>query len=84
MITKRSPFCGYNTTQCVELSGGDLLRYSNNVESNDLRQFAYRKLNIHSKLTDKAYLSDITARNISESFTHKMAAKKTSWNEMTS
>ena len=29
-------------------------------------------------INNKAYLSDITVTNISESFTHKMAAK-TSW-----
>ena len=28
-----------------------------------------------SMLTNKAYLSDVTVTNISESFTHKMAAK---------
>jgi len=57
----------------VELSGADLLRYPINVESTDLRQFRQDR-----KLTNKAYLSDITVRNIYESFTHKMAAK-TNW-----
>ena len=46
----------------------DLLRYSNKIESRDLRQCPYD----HAK---KAYLSGITVRNIYESFTHKMAAK---------
>jgi len=51
--------------------GEDLLRYSNKIESIDLRQCPYD----HAK---KAYLSGITVRNIYESFTHKMAAKA-SW-----
>ena len=32
------PFCGYNMTQRVELMGEDLLRYSDKIESSDLRQ----------------------------------------------
>jgi len=57
-------------TQCVELMGEDLLRYSNKIESSDLRQFPNDHL-----LTSKAYLSGITVRNIYDSCTHKMAAK---------
>jgi len=33
MVTIRSPFCGYNTIECVELNGEDLSCYSNNIES---------------------------------------------------
>jgi len=57
-------------TQCMELTGEYILRYSNKIESTDLRQCPY--------VINKAYLSDILVRNIYESFTHKMAAK-TSW-----
>jgi len=53
--------------------GEDLLRYSNKIESIVLRQCPYDHW-----LTNKAYLSGITVRNIYESFTHKMA-EKTSW-----
>ena len=53
--------------------GEDLLRHSNTTEPSDLRQCPY-----DHKLTNKAYLSGVTVRNIYESFTHKMAAK-TSW-----
>ena len=53
--------------------GEDLLRYSNKMESSDPRQCFY-----DHQLTNKAYLSGITVRNIYESLTHKMAAK-TSW-----
>ena len=53
--------------------GEDLFRYSNKIESSDLRQCRY-----DHQLTNKAYLSGNTVRNIYESFTHKMAAKK-SW-----
>jgi len=35
-------------------------------------------MSLYHYLTNKAYLSNITVRNIYESFTHKMAAK-TSW-----
>ena len=47
--------------------GEDLLRYSNKIESTNLRQCP--------QLTNKAYLSDTTVRNMYESFTHKMVAK---------
>jgi len=51
----------------------DLLRYSNKIESTDLRQWPY----VINWLTKRRpILSDITVRNICESFTHKMAAKK--------
>jgi len=53
--------------------GEDLLRYSNKIESSVLRQCLY-----DHELTNKAYLSGITVRNIYESLTHKMAAE-TSW-----
>ena len=33
MATMRSPFCGYNTTSCVELNGEYLSCYSNKIES---------------------------------------------------
>jgi len=62
--------------------GEDLLRYSNKIESTDLRQYPYDHY-----LTNKAYLSDITVRNIYESFTHKMAGENQLaqiWNEITS
>jgi len=51
--------------------GEDLFRYSNKIESSDLRQCRY-----DHQLTNKAYLSGNTVRNIYESFTHKMAAKR--------
>ena len=51
----------------------DLLRYSNKIESSDLRQCPYDHY-----LANKAYLSGITVRNIYDSFNHKMAAK-TNW-----
>ena len=50
--------------------GDDLLRYSNKIESSDLRQCPCD----HS-LTSKAYLGGITVRNIYESFTHKITTK---------
>jgi len=40
-VTKLSPFCGYNVTQCVALMGKDLLCYSNKTESSDLRKCPY-------------------------------------------
>jgi len=33
MPTVRSPFCGYNMAQCVELRGEDLSCYVNNIQS---------------------------------------------------
>ena len=48
--------------------GEDLVCYSNQIESVGLRSLTY----------NKAYLSDITVTNISQSFTRKTAAK-TSW-----
>ena len=33
MVTIRSPFCGYNTSQYVQLNGEDLSCYSNKSES---------------------------------------------------
>ena len=70
MVTIQSPFCGYSTTKCVELNGEALSCYSNKTESVSLRKCPYDHW-----LTDKAYLSAITARNISRSFTYKMAAE---------
>jgi len=55
---------------CVELTGEDLLHYSNEIESSALRQCPYDHYVIN-----KAYLSGNTVRNIYESFTHKMSAK---------
>ena len=55
--------------------GEDLLRYSNRIESSDLRQCPRDQY-----LINKAYLSCVTVRNIYESFTNKMAAK-TSWHK---
>ena len=46
--------------------------------SNKISPVTLRKCPNDHQLTDKAYLSDIRVTNISESFTHKMAAK-TSW-----
>jgi len=70
MVTIQSPFCGYSTTKCVELNGEALSCYSNKTESVSLRKCPYDHW-----LTDKAYLSAITVRNISRSFTYKMAAE---------
>ena len=64
MATMRSPFCGYNTTWCVELYGEYLLCYSRN-----------RKCPYDRWLTNKAYLRAVITTNISQSFTYKMAAK---------
>ena len=47
--------------------------YLNKIQSIGLRKYPYEH-----QLANKAYLSDITVANISESFTHKTAAK-TSW-----
>jgi len=69
-----SPFCGNNTTQCVELKGEDLSCYSNKIESVSLRKCPHdHRLNKFN--TNKAYLSTITVTNISRHFTHQMAAK---------
>jgi len=70
MVRIRSPFCGYNTTQCGQLKGEDLSCYSNETKSASLRNVHYDHW-----LTNKAYLSAITVTNIFESFTCKMAAK---------
>ena len=72
MVTIRSPFCGYNTTSCVELKGEDLSRCSNKIESVSLRKCPH-----DHRITNNAYLSAITVTNISQSFTYKMAAKST-------
>jgi len=37
MATTRTPFCGYNVAQCVELRGEDLLCCLNNIRSVGLR-----------------------------------------------
>jgi len=63
MVAIRSPFCTYNTIYSVELNGEDLSCYSNKTESVSLR-----KCPPHHRLTNKAYLSAITAANISRSF----------------
>jgi len=57
----------------VELIGEDLPCYSNKIYTVSLR-----KCPRDHYTNDKAYLSDSRVTNISESFTHKMAAK-TSW-----
>ena len=38
MATIRSPLCGYNMTQCVELMGEDLWRYLNKTQSVGLQK----------------------------------------------
>jgi len=66
--------------QCVELSGEDLWRYSNDIESLGLtKRFRIRLYYDHS-LTNIAFLylayrSDITVTNSYQSFTNKVAAK---------
>ena len=70
VVTIRSPFCGYNTTQCIELNGEDLSCCWNKIESVSLRKCVHGHW-----LTNKAYLSAIAVTNITQSFTHKMAAK---------
>ena len=70
MVTLRSPFCGYNTTLCVELKGEVLSYYSNKIES-----VSFRKCPYDHSLTNKAHLSAITVTNIYQSFTYKTAAK---------
>ena len=71
-VTIRSPFCGYDTTQCVELNGEDLSCYSNKTQSVSLRKCPY----VHW-VTNKACSSAITVTNILKSFTYKMAAEVT-------
>jgi len=41
IVATRSPFCGYNTTKCVELNGEDLSCYLNKNESVSLRKCPY-------------------------------------------
>jgi len=65
MVTIRSPFCGYNTIECVELNGEDLSCYSNETKSLSLRKCSYDHW-----LTNKAYLSAVTVTNISQTFTY--------------
>jgi len=65
VVTIRSPFCGYNTTYCVELSGEDFSCYSNKIKPFSLRECLYDHW-----LTNKAYLSSITMTNIYQSFTY--------------
>jgi len=64
MVTIRSPFCGYDMTQCVELNGEELSCYSNKIESVSLRKCPYDR-----------WLSAVTVTNIYQSFTYKMAGK---------
>ena len=47
VVTIRSPFCGYNTIQCVELNGGDLSCYSAKTES-----VSFKKMPIEPTITD--------------------------------
>ena len=61
MVTRRSPFCGYNTTQCVRLNGEGLPCDSNKIESVCLRKCPY-----DDRLTNKAYLRAIAVTNISK------------------
>jgi len=53
MATMRSPFCGYNTTSCVELNGEYLSCYSNEIESVSLGKCPYDR-----RLTNKRYHND--------------------------
>jgi len=70
MVTLRSPFCGHDTTQCVEAKVYRDIQIK--IESLSLR-----KCPCDRQITNKTYLSDITVANISHSFTYKMAAKPT-------
>jgi len=69
MVTIRSPFCGHEMLQCVEIRDEDLSCCSVSLLKVSICQYMP---------TNKAYLIDITLANISQSFTHKMAPK-TSW-----
>ena len=73
MVTIRSPCCGYNLAWCVELKGAHFWSCSHKIESVSIRKCPYDHW-----LTNKAYLSAITATSIFRSFTYKMAAK-TGW-----
>jgi len=66
--------CGHNTISilwgkhCVKLSGEDLWRYSNKIESVGLRKYPY-----YHYLAKK---SDVTITNISQSLPHIMEGKQ--------
>ena len=63
----------------MELSGEDLSCYLHNIWSGGLWKCMY-----DNQLANKAYFSDITVKNIFQSFTHKMAAKANwHWNYVT-
>ena len=63
----------------MELSGEDLSCYLHNIRSGGLWKCMY-----DNQLANKAYFSDITVKNIFQSFTHKMAAKANwHWNYVT-
>ena len=74
MVTIRSPFCGYNTIQCVELNGDDLSCYSSKIGSISLR-----KCPRDYWLANKSYLSAITVTDISESFVTYNMASEMNW-----
>jgi len=72
----RPPFCGYDMAKRVELRSEDLWCYFNKIQ---FRWFYKKSLSVWSLACQQCvYFSDITVANISESFTHKMAAKA-SW-----
>jgi len=70
MVAIRSPFCGYNSAQRVELKSEGLSCY---VNKNSIRRF------IKCLYANGAHFSDITVANVSPSLTRKMAAAKASW-----
>ena len=55
----------------IELNGENLSRYSNKIESVSLRKCPY-----DHRLVNEAYLSAITATNISRSLTYKVKKGK--------
>jgi len=53
MFTIRSPFCGYNMTQCVEFSGEDLLCYQIK-----LTELVHENVHMITDIPTKRYNSD--------------------------
>jgi len=57
-----------NASYCVQLNGEDLSRYSNKIESVDLRKCPYYRYVI-----EKVTSTDVRITNISQTLPHKMA-----------
>ena len=59
MVAIPSPFCRSRPSYCAQLSGEDLSRYSNRIESGGLRKCPYKRYLIKKVMSGKKHFPEL-------------------------